>query len=150
MLRALSLGGTTRTDLLDFLVVFSSVGSHSTNMHACKQEIGVWLLSFGIFCLILDYIYTVGLGCLLHTMCYFFCLYVQFLPATEISYQFENVSSLECFHFGGVAWWIVFATPFDSNSIFWSIFAFLLSISCWAEFNCLIMFRFKIVSFRDV
>lgn len=80
----------------------------------------------------------------------FFLLYVQFLPATEISYQFENVY-LECFHFGGVAWWIVFATPFDSNvAVFSGVFVFLLSISCWAEFNCLIMFRFKIVSFRDV
>lgn len=83
----------------------------------------------------------------------FFCFYVQFLPATEISYQFENVSSLECecFHFGGVAWWIVFATPFDSNvAVFSGVFVFLLSISFWAEFNYLIMFRFKIVSFRDV
>lgn len=58
---------------------------------------------------------------------------------------------LNVFIFGGVAWWIVLATPFDSNvAVFSGVFVFLVSISCWAEFNCLIMFRFKIVSFRDV
>lgn len=89
------------------------------------MQAGNWRLVIEFRYLLLDslitFILLVGLFASHNVL--FLLFYVQFLPATEISYQFENVSSLECFHFGGVAWWIVLATPFDSNvAVFSGVF----------------------------